>query len=280
MDKVRTLLVACVATPRVGTDASKGTTMIRDVLRMGDPRLLRAVARSRRLRHAGARGAARRHARHDARAERRGPRRAADRRAAARRHLRRRAQSALSRCRAGALHRARQPGADPLSDEMEDGWEGCLSVPGLRGVVPRYAQLRYAGFDPQGQPIEREVERLPRARRPARMRPPRRHPVSDAHPRLQRASASPTCCFPSLPTLRTIDRVERAPQAMLRARMRWRCCCCRRRRQRRAATLTVGPNASDRDDCARRRGSRATTTSSRLRPAPIAATSPYGGRNG
>jgi peptide deformylase len=46
----------------------------------------------------------------------------------------------------------------PLSDEMEDGWEGCLSVPGLRGVVPRYARLRYRGVDPDGQVIEREVE--------------------------------------------------------------------------------------------------------------------------
>jgi len=45
----------------------------------------------------------------------------------------------------------------PLSDEMEDGWEGCLSVPGLRGVVPRYTRLRYEGFDPQGRLIRREV---------------------------------------------------------------------------------------------------------------------------
>ena len=45
----------------------------------------------------------------------------------------------------------------PLSDELEDGWEGCLSVPGLRGVVPRYTRLGYAGFDPRGEPIEREV---------------------------------------------------------------------------------------------------------------------------
>jgi peptide deformylase len=44
-----------------------------------------------------------------------------------------------------------------LGDEMEEGWEGCLSVPGLRGVVPRYARLRYAGFDPQGCRIEREA---------------------------------------------------------------------------------------------------------------------------
>jgi peptide deformylase len=43
----------------------------------------------------------------------------------------------------------------PLGDEMEDGWEGCLSVPGLRGVVPRYSRIRYAGFDPKR--IEREA---------------------------------------------------------------------------------------------------------------------------
>ena len=49
------------------------------------------------------------------------------------------------------------PVLTPVSDEMEEGWEGCLSVPGLRGVVPRYARLRYSGFDPRGHPIEREV---------------------------------------------------------------------------------------------------------------------------
>lgn len=46
----------------------------------------------------------------------------------------------------------------PLGDEEELGWEGCLSVPGLRGMVPRLARIRYTGFDPQGRPIEREVE--------------------------------------------------------------------------------------------------------------------------
>jgi peptide deformylase len=46
----------------------------------------------------------------------------------------------------------------PLSDVEEEGWEGCLSVPGLRGVVPRWARIRYSGFDVQGQPIEREAE--------------------------------------------------------------------------------------------------------------------------
>ena len=46
----------------------------------------------------------------------------------------------------------------PLSDEQEEGWEGCLSVPGLRGLVPRYRRLRYRGFDQHGAPIDRTVE--------------------------------------------------------------------------------------------------------------------------
>jgi peptide deformylase len=50
------------------------------------------------------------------------------------------------------------PVLEPLSDDMEDGWEGCLSVPGLRGVVPRHARLRYRGVDPYGKPIDREVD--------------------------------------------------------------------------------------------------------------------------
>ena len=46
----------------------------------------------------------------------------------------------------------------PLSDEKENGWEGCLSVPGLRGVVPRYIHIKYEGFDAEGNKLEREVE--------------------------------------------------------------------------------------------------------------------------
>ena len=49
------------------------------------------------------------------------------------------------------------PVLTPLGDAMEEDWEGCLSVPGLRGIVPRYARLRYEGFDPLGHPIRREV---------------------------------------------------------------------------------------------------------------------------
>jgi peptide deformylase len=50
------------------------------------------------------------------------------------------------------------PVVTPLSDEEEEGWEGCLSVPGLRGVVPRWKAIRYSGFDPKGQPIERTAD--------------------------------------------------------------------------------------------------------------------------
>ena len=50
------------------------------------------------------------------------------------------------------------PVVTPLTDAMEEDWEGCLSVPGLRGRVPRYQRIRYSGFDPFGDPIAREVE--------------------------------------------------------------------------------------------------------------------------
>jgi peptide deformylase len=46
----------------------------------------------------------------------------------------------------------------PLGEQMEEGWEGCLSVPGMRGMVPRYQYLRYQGYDQFGQPIDRTVE--------------------------------------------------------------------------------------------------------------------------
>ena len=70
----------------------------------------------------------------------------------------------------GVEHNPRYPDAEPvpytellnpvivpLSDEMEEGWEGCLSVPGLRGVVARHSRISYTGFDPKGRRIEREV---------------------------------------------------------------------------------------------------------------------------
>ena len=49
------------------------------------------------------------------------------------------------------------PVITPLGEEEEEGWEGCLSVPGLRGWVPRYKRIRYQGFDARGEPIDRTV---------------------------------------------------------------------------------------------------------------------------
>ena len=50
------------------------------------------------------------------------------------------------------------PVLTPLGEEMEEGWEGCLSVPGMRGAVPRYKRLRYSGYDELGRHFEREVQ--------------------------------------------------------------------------------------------------------------------------
>jgi peptide deformylase len=71
----------------------------------------------------------------------------------------------------GVEANARYPDAEPipftvlvnpkiviLTREIEEDWEGCLSVPGMRGVVPRYRKLRYSGFDIEGNPFEREAE--------------------------------------------------------------------------------------------------------------------------
>ncbi|MBC8023595.1 MAG: peptide deformylase [Burkholderiales bacterium] len=71
----------------------------------------------------------------------------------------------------GVDHNPRYPDAEPvpftvlvnpklvmLTREVEDDWEGCLSVPGMRGLVPRYTKLRYSGFDIEGHPIEREAD--------------------------------------------------------------------------------------------------------------------------
>ncbi len=50
------------------------------------------------------------------------------------------------------------PSIESIGDGIEEGWEGCLSVPGMRGVVPRFARIRYRGFDVDGRPLEREAE--------------------------------------------------------------------------------------------------------------------------
>jgi peptide deformylase len=50
------------------------------------------------------------------------------------------------------------PVLTPVGDDEVEGWEGCLSVPGMRGLVPRYRELRYTGFDAAGQPLDRTVQ--------------------------------------------------------------------------------------------------------------------------
>jgi len=50
------------------------------------------------------------------------------------------------------------PVITPLGDGMDEAWEGCLSVPGMRGLVPRFSRLRYRGFDESGAAIDRSVE--------------------------------------------------------------------------------------------------------------------------
>jgi peptide deformylase len=50
------------------------------------------------------------------------------------------------------------PQLTPLGPEEDEGWEGCLSVPGMRGLVPRFRRLRYQGFDVKGAPLDRTVE--------------------------------------------------------------------------------------------------------------------------
>jgi peptide deformylase len=50
------------------------------------------------------------------------------------------------------------PVITPLSDQLVEGWEGCLSVPGLRGAVQRYDHIHYTGFDAEGNPIDRTVQ--------------------------------------------------------------------------------------------------------------------------
>jgi peptide deformylase len=50
------------------------------------------------------------------------------------------------------------PVITPIGNEEEEGWEGCLSVPGLRGVVPRWSRIRYTGFDQYGDPIDRTAD--------------------------------------------------------------------------------------------------------------------------
>ena len=117
-----------------------------------------ARAAGRAIRHAGPACTRRRHDRYHAGARRRGPGRAADRHQPARRDLRFSLQRTLSGCRTRSFTVLVNPQIEPLGDVQVLGWEGCLSLPGLRGEVPRYERIRYTGMDPEGRSIDRSVE--------------------------------------------------------------------------------------------------------------------------
>ncbi len=132
--------------------------MIRDILRMGDPRLLE---RSRDVAAVPSQGLA------ELLADMRDTMRAADGAGLAAPQI----GVPLRVVIFGVERNPRYPDAEPvpytelvnpmltpLGDDEEDGWEGCLSVPGFRGLVPRYARLRYEGLTPQGERIAREVD--------------------------------------------------------------------------------------------------------------------------
>ena len=132
--------------------------MIRDVLRMGDPRLL---ARARDVQDVGAPAVA------ALLTDMRDTMRALNGAGLAAPQI----GVGLRIVIFGLEHNPRYPDAEavpytelvnpvltPLSDEVEEGWEGCLSVPGFRGVVPRHRRIRYRGVDPSGTLVERDVE--------------------------------------------------------------------------------------------------------------------------
>ncbi len=99
--------------------------------------------------------------------------------------------------RGSAVHRADQPGAGTArATTMEEGWEGCLSVPGMRGLVPRYTRLALSRLRSQGPAHRSHGGRFSRARRATRSRSPARHPLSHAHPRPAQISVSTKLCFP------------------------------------------------------------------------------------
>ena len=102
------------------------------------------------------------------------------------------------------------PVLTPLSDEMEEDWEGCLSVPGLRGVVPRYTQLRYEGFDPRGHADPARGRRASTPASSSTSATTCRHPLPDAHARPARVRLH----------RHPVPRRGRAPTASSRRRRR------------------------------------------------------------
>jgi peptide deformylase len=131
---------------------------IRDVLRMGDPRLLRRAAPVEDLRDPALAGLL---------ADMRETMRALDGAGLAAPQIGVPLQVVIF----GLEHNPRYPDAapvpdtvlinpviTPIGDDLEDGWEGCLSVPGMRGLVPRWRSIRYEGVDEHGARVDREVE--------------------------------------------------------------------------------------------------------------------------
>jgi peptide deformylase len=132
--------------------------MIRDILKMGDPRLLRIAATVEHFDTAEL---------HELVADMFDTMRAANGAGLAAPQIGVDLQVVIF----GFGHNARYPDAPtvpetvlinpvitPVSQDMEEGWEGCLSVPGMRGVVNRYSMLRYEGFDQFGRSIDRVAE--------------------------------------------------------------------------------------------------------------------------
>jgi peptide deformylase len=144
-----------------GLRASRGSIVIRDILRMGDPRLLEVARPVTDPRAADIRALV---------ADMFDTMHAADGAGLAAPQIGVGLRVVIFGYRDAAARNPRYPDADPvpetilinpeltpLGDELEEGWEGCLSVPGLRGVVPRHARLRYRGLQLDGTLIEREV---------------------------------------------------------------------------------------------------------------------------
>ena len=73
------------------------------------------------------------------------------------------------------------PEIEVVGDEIVEGWEGCLSIPDIRGTVPRALEIKVPALDRHGKRIEIAAQRVPRARDPARNRSPRRHAVLRPH---------------------------------------------------------------------------------------------------
>ena len=75
------------------------------------------------------------------------------------------------------------PTVTPLGDDTEEDWEGCLSIPEIRGLVPRYKRLRVTALDREGNALDFRRGRFPRPRHPARSRPPARPCLPGPHAR-------------------------------------------------------------------------------------------------